>query len=265
MRTGLILLGLAVATSPAAAEKKLKHHTPGVQEDELQHPAEIDGTVASGAVLPWSLGARHERLGVLMSAYGGVDLAKRAPVMIGTLDATLIDRVTLHVTEVNAGMSNTLRPSVGMLFDVARASDYSGVDLAVGADYEMYGYNSVPSVATRAVLGGNIGELRLQANAAFGLGLEKGERYGDLRLSGLHPVAQALYAGLDSRARIDLERDSMEPSSELDWDTQAGPIVQLALGRFAVSATGGVSAWKLRSTETAKVGAVGSLGLGAVF
>jgi hypothetical protein len=152
-----------------------------------------------------------------------------------------------------------------MLFDVARASDYGGVDLAVGGDYEMYGYNSVPAVATRAVLGGNIGELRLQANAGFGLGLERGERYGDLRLSGLHPVAQALYAGIDSRARIDLERDDMEPSSELDWDTQAGPMVQLALGRFAVSATGGVSAWKLRSTETAKVGAVGSLGVGAVF
>jgi hypothetical protein len=32
-----------------------------------------------------------------------------------------------------------------------------------------------------------------------------------------------------------------------------------------VSATGGVSAWKLRSRDEAKVGAIGAVGVGAVF
>ena len=77
--------------------------------------------------------------------------------------------------------------------------------------------------------------------------------------------AENLYAGLDSRARVDLERDSDEPLGELDWDMQAGPVATIALGRFAVSATGGVSAWKLRSRDNARVGAVGAVGVGAVF
>jgi hypothetical protein len=264
MRTGLILLGVAVAATPAAAEQRLKHHTPGVQEDEINVKAEIEPTVAAGTLLPWSIGARHERLGVLIGGYGGVDLSKRAPVMAGTLDATLIDRVTLHTTMTNVGMSNLLRPGVGLLVDVARAED-TGIDLAVGGDYDVVGFNGVPAVVTRTALGANAGTLRLQGNAAFGLGLEQHERFGQLGLAGLAPVAQALYVGVDSRARVDLERDSMEPPEELDWDMQAGPVATLALGRFAVSATGGVSAWKQRTHEQAKVGAVAALGLDAAF
>jgi hypothetical protein len=117
MRTGLILLTVAVAAPPAAAEKR---RTPGVQEDEINIPAEAESTVAAGTLLPWSIGARHERQGILLGAYGGVDLAKRAPVMAGTFDATLIERITLHTTMTNVGMSNLLRPSVGVLIDVTR-------------------------------------------------------------------------------------------------------------------------------------------------
>lgn len=260
-----MILGLALVATPAVAEGRLKHHTPGVQEDELQVKAEIEDTVAAGTVLPFTVGARHERPGMLLFGYGGGDLAKRAPVMLGTLDATLVDRVTIHATMTNVGMSNVLKPNVGMMFDVARNAEYGGIDLALGGDYEFVGFNGVPTLLTRAAIGGDIGELRLQGNAGFGLGIEEGERYGDLRLSGLHPVAQSLYVGLDSRARIDLERDAMEPSGEMDWDLTAGPVATLALGRFAVMANGGVSAWKLRSQETSKVGVTGSVGLGAVF
>jgi hypothetical protein len=262
MRTGLILLAIGVATTPAAAEKR--RHTPGVQEDEINIPAEAESTVAAGTLLPWSVGARHERQGILLGAYGGADLAKRAPVMIGTFDATLIERITLHTTMTNVGMSNLLRPSVGLLVDVTRVEE-SGVDLALGGDYELVGFNSVPSAVARTAIGANAGSLRLQGNAAFGLGLERQERYGQVGFSGLAPVADALYVGVDSRARMDLERDDMEPSGELDWDMQAGPVATLALGRFAVSATGGVSAWKQRTHEQAKVGAVGAVGVGAAF
>lgn len=263
MRTRLIVTAVVVASTPALAE--IKRRTPGVQEDEITQKAEIEDTVAAGTALPFTVGARHERSGMLMYGYGGADLAKRAPVMLGVLDATLIDRVTLRGTMTNVGMSNTLRPSVGLMFDVARASEYGGVDLAVGGDYELVGFNGVSSVLTRAAVGGDIGALRVQGNAGFGLGLEQGERYGDLRLSGLHPVASSLYVGIDSRARMDLERDAMEPTGELDWDMQAGPVATMTLGRFAIMANGGVSAWKQRSHDTAKVGASGSLGLGAVF
>ena len=101
------------------------------------------------------------------------DLAKRAPVMLGTLDATLVDRVTIHATMANIGMSNTLKPNVGVMFDVARNAEYGGLDLAVGGDYEFVGFNGVSALLTRAAVGADIGELRLQGNAGFGLGLEQ--------------------------------------------------------------------------------------------
>lgn len=256
------LVSILLAATPALAERRQR--TPGVQEDEIDRPSEIEPSVAAGALLPYSIGARHERQGLLVGGYGGFDQAKRAPVMAGTLDATFIENVTLRAIATNAGMSDRLTPSVGVLFDLLRESS-SGIDVAVGGDYEHESWSAVPAVVTRAALGTTVGLTRVQANAGVGLGIERGERYGDLRLSGLHPVAQQLYAGVDSRARIDLERDMDEPSGELDWDVQAGPVVTLALGRFALSATGGVSAWKQRTQETAKVGAVGSLGVGAAF
>ena len=63
---------------------------------------------------------------------------------------------------------------------------------------------------------------------------------------------------------VDMNPDDV-PSGKLDYDVQAGPVATYTYGRFAVSATGGVSAWKLRSSETPKVGAVGAVGLGAAF
>ena len=241
-----------------------RRRTPGVQEDEINIPAEAESTVAAGTLLPWSVGARHARQGILLGGYGGVDFAKRSPVMNGTLDATLIDRITLHATMTNVGMSDLLRPGVGLLFDVMRVEE-TGLDLALGGEYEVVGFNGVPAAVARTAIGGYAGSLRLQGNAAFGLGLQQQERYGQLGLSGIAPVAESLYVGLDSRARVDLERDDMEPSGELDWDMQAGPVATLAIGRFAVSATGGVSAWKQRTHEQAKVGAVGAVGVGAAF
>jgi hypothetical protein len=255
------LVSILLVATPALAGRR---HTPGVQEDEIDRPSEVEPSVAAGTLLPYSIGARHERQGILIGGYGGFDQAKRAPVMAGTLAATFIERVTLRAVATNAGMSDRLTPTVGVLFDLLRESEV-GLDLAVGGDYEHESWSTTPGVVTHAVLGKTIGLTRLQANAGFGLGIERGERYGDLRLSGLHPVAQQLYAGIDSRARVDLERDMDEPSGELDWDVQAGPVVTLALGRFALSATGGVSAWKQRTADNAKVGAVGSLGVGAAF
>ncbi len=254
-----IVVALLVAT-PAFAGRR----TPGVQADEIDRPSEIEPSVAAGTMLPWSVGASHERQGILIGSYGGFDAAKRAPIMQGVLDATFVENITLRAVAMNTGMSDQLRPTVGLLVDIVRENS-AGIDFAVGGDYEVEGWSRVPSVVSRVALGRTVGLTRVQANAGFGLGLDRGERYGDLRLAGIHPIAQALYAGIDSRARVDLERDMDEPSGELEWDVQAGPVVTLAVGRFAVSATGGVSAWKARTGDTAKVGAMGALGVGAAF
>jgi hypothetical protein len=258
MKMRLYLLGLLIA-SPALARPG-----DGVKEEDLIPKSEIRDSVAAGELMPWTVAARHVRLGMLVNTYGGFDAAKRAPILNGTLEATLIERLTLRASAFNAGMSDELHPSVGVLFDLAREED-AGLDLALGGDYELLGWNRNEALVTRVAAGRTAGLTRLQANAAFGLATTTGERFGDLRLSGLHPVAQGVYAGLDSRARVDLERDGEEPSGELDWDMQAGPVASLAVGRWSVSATGGLSAWKQRSRDTAHVGAMGAVGLGAVF
>ncbi|HEY5927644.1 MAG TPA: hypothetical protein VIV11_38430 [Kofleriaceae bacterium] len=253
------LLGLLVAT-PALARPG-----DGVKEEDIITKSEVRDSVAAGELMPWSVAARHVRLGMLVNTYAGFDAAKSAPVMTGTLEATLIDRVTLRAMASNNGMSEVLKPGFGVLFDLTR-EEHAGLDLAVGGDYELMGWQHTDTLVTRVAAGSTAGLTRLQANAAFGLGVTNGSRYGDLRLSGLRPIAEGLYAGLDSRARIDLERTTdEEPNGELDWDMQAGPVASLALGRWSVSATGGVSAWKMRSRDTAHVGAIGALGVGAVF
>jgi hypothetical protein len=150
------------------------------------------------------------------------------------------------------------------LFDVMREQQM-GLDLALGGAYEMDGFNRVPAVVTQTAVGTTLGLTRLQANAGLGIGLERGERYGDLRLSGLHPVAQALYAGVDSRARMDLNRQMNEAPGDIDFDFQAGPVMQLAVGRFEVSAHAGMAGWKEHFGQTMKVGAMGALGVGAAF
>ncbi|HEY5952478.1 MAG TPA: hypothetical protein VIV40_43565, partial [Kofleriaceae bacterium] len=217
MKISVCLLGLLVA-SPALARPG-----DGVKAEDLVEKSEIRDSVAHGELMPWSVAARHVRLGMLVNSYAGFDAAKDAPVMIGTLEASLIERLTLRASATNTSMSDQLKPSFGVVLDLAHQED-AGLDIALGGDYELSGWNRNPSLVTHVAAGSTAGETRLQANAGFGFATDGSmERYGDLRLSGLHPVAEGLYAGLDSRARIDLERAAEEPIGELDWDMQAGP------------------------------------------
>ena len=258
------LLGLLCLSGLSIAAPAYARPGDGVKEEDLIPTSEIRDSAAGGELMPWTVAARHIRLGMLVNTYGGYDAAKEAPVLIGALEATLYERITLRATATNPGMNALLEPGFGLLYDVVREAD-SGLDVALGGDYELMGWNRNPVLVTRVAAGRTAGLTRLQANAAFGLATTGGDRYGDLRLSGLRPVAQGLYAGIDSRARIDLQDAAQPPEGELDWDMQAGPVATIAVGRFAVSATGGVSAWKLHSRDEARVGAIGAVGVGAVF
>jgi hypothetical protein len=251
----LVLISLLIC-SPAFAG----HH---MSLEERIDDKDAAQPVGAGELLPFSIAARHERLGMLANTWLGRD-ATLGTTTAGALEATFVDRVTLRASMSNVGMSPQLHSSFGLLVDVMR-EDTAGIDLAIGGEYETYSYNRVPGLVTRVAAGRTIGATRLLANAAIGLGLQENERYGDLRVGGMTPITRKLYAGLDSRARIDLERDTNEPAGEADYDLQAGPLATYAIGRFAVSASGGVSAWKLRGGEQQRLGAVGSLGLGAVF
>jgi len=105
----------------------------------------------------------------------------------------------------------------------------------------------------------------LTANVGYGAGVRQGERYGDLRLAAMQQLSRDVHLGLDSRFRVDLERDSDEPAGEPEWEMNAGPVAALSLGRFVLTGGAGASAVKYRLISTRGVGLYGLMGLGAVF
>jgi hypothetical protein len=139
------------------------------------------------------------------------------------------------------------------------------VDVAAVAGYEAQGFNLTPAVVARAAIGRTLGHTRLTGNVGYGVGTRAGERFGDLRMAALQRLSRDLHLGLDSRFRIDLERDADEPAGEPDWELTAGPMAALSLGRFIVSAGGGATALKYRLVPERHVGVYGLMGLGAVF
>ena len=157
-----------------------------------------------------------------------------------------------------------IQPDFAFKLDALRQERH-GIDLAVAVGYEAQGFNTTPAFTARVAASRAFGRTRLIGNAGYGLGAREGERFGDLRFAGLRQVTRNLSIGVDSRVRIDLERDAVEPAGEPDWEVDGGPVATYSLGRFVVSASGGATALKYRLIAGQHLGAIGLLGAGAVF
>ncbi|HET9627270.1 MAG TPA: hypothetical protein VFP84_38180 [Kofleriaceae bacterium] len=223
-------------------------------------PVDADPEVA----LPYATRARHAEPGVLVTSRGGYDASSHAAVMAGVVEATVIDRVAVHAAIAQDAASTRSHASGGIAVDVLRQAT-SGVDLAVAGEYDAQGWNRVPAVVARVAFGRRVGALQLVGNAALGVATQDGERYGELELAALAPVAERLGVGFDSHAALDLERDAEEPAAEPDWGVQAGPVATYRVGPVALSAFAGVSSWKLRLANQTYTGAIGSLGAAMGF
>ncbi len=261
----LILLAVVLGVSTAGATT--------VQADEGGEGNAKDGESTAraarqsaevGAFLPWTMGARGDSQRALVYGQGGYDSAQAGAVFETVLEAQLQGRISVRAGGSYLGPSGRFRPEAGLRLDVLR-QELHGVDLAVLGVYEAQGFNTVRAVTARLAVSRSFGDTRLVSNLGYGLGLQDGERYGDFRLAGLHALTRNLQVGLDSRFRIDLERDAHEPIGEPDWELVTGPLATYSIDRFVVSATAGLSALKFRLVETRHVGAIGALGLGAVF
>jgi hypothetical protein len=244
-----------------------------VQAEERREGNEADGesvervarqSVGAGAFLPWTMGARSDAQRALVYGQGGYDGAERGAVYQTVLEAQLYGRFSVRAGGSYLGPSGRFRPEAGLRLDVLRQEQH-GVDLAVLGVYEAQGFNTVRAVTARVAVSRAFGDTRLVSNLGYGFGLQDGERYGDFRLAGLHALTRDLQVGLDSRFRIDLERDDDEPIGEPDWELVTGPLATYSIDRFVISATAGLSALKFRLVETTHLGAIGTLGLGAVF
>jgi len=252
------IAALTVVVTPPLAQ---------ADEDEPASPPAAgvsDRSAASGAFLPWTMGARSDAQRAFVYGQGGYSGVERGAVFQTVVEAQLLGRLSFRAGGSYLGPSGQFRPEAGLRIDALRQERH-GVDMAVLGVYEAQGFNTVRAITARVAVSRAFGKTRLVSNLGYGFGLQEGERYGDFRLAGLHGVARNLHVGLDSRFRVDLERDNDEPAGEPDWELVAGPLANFTFDRFVVSASAGLSALKSRFVDTKRLGAIGTLGLGAVF
>lgn len=261
-RATFVGVTLALATTTAWADPPVD----GEGEGEAATPHEVLGarSVDSGAFLPLGVPARGDAQRAYVHLQGGYDTAAGGPVFDGTAQARIAGGLSLRAGFGYVGPEGQGRPSVALTMDLLHQARH-GVDLAVYAGYQGYGFNTVPAVALTLAVGRTFGRVNLLANLGYGLGVEEGEHYGEARLAALVRVHRVLSVGLDARARLDLERDDDEPDGEPDWDLVAGPLVTLAVDRFVVGLGGGFAATKFRAGGDLRAGAVAQLSLGVAF
>ena len=203
---------------------------------------------------------------VYVGAEGGWDGARRGPVMETNVEAAVLGPVSFRAGASVNPSDGRASPSLLLKLDVLDQSRH-GLGAAVFGGYRGQGFNLVPAIEFGLALGRRSQHLALLSSVAYGQGLQRGERYGDVRLAGLVRVNRKadLYVGLDARARFDLQYDADDPPDEAALDAVAGPIVVWGIGRFALSGQAGAAMLTPRMGGSTQVGATGRIGLGAAF
>jgi hypothetical protein len=254
-----VLIAAALAVTSVAR--------PALADDDVTAPAtSAQATAAAGSFLPWTVSARPPGQGGrgFFTLGGGYDTARGAGVGQASAEAQVWGPLSLRLGGFYSEAARTLRPDVGLKLGLLSQAAH-GVDGAVALSYRAEGFNLRPAVEALAAVGRQIGRTSLLANVAYGQGLEQGERYGDVRLAALRRLGSAVYAGLDARARFDLELEFPEPSGEPELELQAGPVLTVPVGRLAFTAYGGLSVVRFREGEAPLTGATGGLNVGSVF
>jgi hypothetical protein len=227
-------------------------------------PSSAAASSAAGTFLPWTLSAHSGPQRGFLTLGGGYDSARGAGLATASAEVQMWGPLSLRLGGFYSEAARTLRPDVGVKLGVLSQRAH-GLDGAVSLAYRAEGFNLKPALEALAAVGRQIGRTTLVANLAYGQGLEEGERYGDARVAALHRIGRAVYAGLDARARADLELELPEPAGEPELELQAGPVLTVPIGHVAVTAYGGLSVVKLREGEQNLVGAAGGLNVASVF
>lgn len=250
------LVVLECATVPALAQER---------DEDAVVPATAQQAADAGAFTSWAIGASRESQQATARVVGGYDGASKKGLFDSAAEAHIMGPLSLRAggsyAPAEAGLSLRLQGKLAAL-----SQEEHGVDLAVVAGYESNGFNEVSAVAGTLALGKSLGRLRLLANVGYARGIEREEeQYASAALAALYRVSQDVQLGLDSRFRIDLERDDDEPAGEREWDVLAGPQITLTRGSFALTVGGGATANRLRLDAETRAGALIYLGLGAAF
>jgi hypothetical protein len=222
-------------------------------------------SAAAGAFSSWTMSARSDTQHAVGRVIGGYDGASKSGIFESTVEARVIERASLRASASTTPASEGLGLRLEGKLDALR-QEASGMDLALAGGYEQNGFNEVAAALATVAIGRRLGGLQLLGNVSYARGVvSTEEHYGSAGLSAMYRLAAPLQLGLDSRFRIDLERDDDEPPGEREWELQGGPAFTLAAGSFAVTGGAGLAANRLRLVPGTSVGALAYLGLGAAF
>jgi hypothetical protein len=230
-------------------------------------PAEVtaERSAALGAFSTWTMTARTDMQHAVVRAMGGYDGANEGARFESSAEAQILQRVALRASASTSPATDGLGLRFEGKVDALRQEEH-GVDLAVAGGYEQHGFNEVSAAVGTVAVGRTLGRLLLLGNLGYARGIaQTEEHYGSAGVAALYRVAEPLQLGLDSRFRIDLERDDDEPPGEREWELEAGPKVTLTAGSFAVTGGTGVVANRLRLVPGTNMGALGYVGVGAAF
>ncbi|MBL8604928.1 MAG: hypothetical protein JNK72_23575 [Myxococcales bacterium] len=260
----LLLVSTALSLSLLGARAWADPLPPDAAEAPPGASPEARAAVDQGAFLGLGVPARNDAQRAFAYFQGGYDGAARSATVQGVAQLRFAGPVSLRAGFGYHGGAGDARPTVALAVDLLRQPAH-GLNLAVYAGYEAFGFNTVAALSARVALSRQAGAATFIANLGYGLGLAEGEHYGELRLGALYRVHPRLQLGLDARARLDLERDADEPENEPDVDLIAGPVANLSIDRFVIGATAGVSTVKYRLTPEVYTGALALVTVGSVF
>ena len=214
--------------------------------------------------LPGGLAPGRVAKTVYVVGEAGWDASRKSSVFDTQIEAPIFAGLSLRAGATSNPADARVSPSMFLKLDVLSQQSH-GVAASVFGGYRGDGFNLVPALEVGITLGGRRERLGFATSFAYGQGLQRGERYGDVRATTLFQLNRRVFVGADARGRFDLEWDSDEPDGEAMMDGLGGGLAVVKLGPVFVTGQAGVSVLSLRAGGPVQVGPAGRLGFGAAF
>lgn len=257
------LLASAGTAASAAAERE-----PGADEQQSPPTAPAERTAAAaarGAFLPFSQEASIEGRTAQASELTGYDSARHTGTFEAAAEVWLFGPIVLRGSAVYTNSDRTVRPSFGARLQALRERRH-GVDGAVGVFYRPEGLTEPEGeIESVVAIGRHVGGTYILGNALYGQDPEGSERDGEVRLAALRASGGRFLFGVDGRVRFDLGSSmaKLAQHGEPTIDALVGPTASALLGRIALSAQGGASAFRMRQRDV--VGTFVMIGIGVAL
>jgi hypothetical protein len=263
-RSLVFAVGAVAAVVTLAETRRVARADDGVVDEEPAAPTLVSRSVEAGGLLSSGLSPRNDgRRGLVMAAVGWNDARASATYDVAA-EAHLLGPLSVRAGAFSDGPDTSTSTHVELQLDAVKQATH-GVDVAVAVGYSGAGFSTVPAAVLKVAIGRSMGASYVLANMGYEQGLQDNERSGELRLAVLRPLSRSVHVGIDSRFQIDLERDDDEPPGETESEWRTGFVASHTWNRLVFTVNGGVSALRLRGSDSTAVGPIVTGGFGTVF